>query len=149
MNPIPTQIYTIPTPNPIPLHMNPNPESNPDSDSDSSFDSDSGFGIAPGLTNTTIVILDLVLRPSICHQYIFLDIQMIGTCRMRLVCRFCCWPTSQCQTCTGYRTWYHEHDRDDGRQAQGQSSRARPRPGKHVFVAYKNPFIFAVFECTN
>ena len=48
-NPIPTQIYTIPTPNPIPLHMNPNPESNPDSDSDSSFDSDSGFGIAPGL----------------------------------------------------------------------------------------------------
>ena len=48
-NPIPTQIYTIPTQNPIPLHMNPNPESNPDSDSDSSFDSDSGFGIAPGL----------------------------------------------------------------------------------------------------
>ena len=48
-NPIPTQIYTIPTANPIPLHMNPNPESNPDSDSDSSFDSDSGFGIAPGL----------------------------------------------------------------------------------------------------
>ena len=48
-NPIPTQIYTIPTPNPIPLHMIPNPESNPDSDSDSSFDSDSGFGIAPGL----------------------------------------------------------------------------------------------------
>ncbi len=47
MNPIPTQIYTIPTPNPIPLHMIPNPESN--SDSDSSFDSDSGFGIAPGL----------------------------------------------------------------------------------------------------
>ena len=52
-NPIPTQIYTIPTPNLIPLHMNPNPESNPDSDSDSSFDSDSGFGIAPGLTGST------------------------------------------------------------------------------------------------
>ena len=50
-NPIPTQIYTIPTPNPIPLHMIPNPESNPDSDSDSSFDSDSGFGIAPGLVS--------------------------------------------------------------------------------------------------
>ena len=48
-NPIPTQIYTIPTPNPIPLHMIPNPESNPDSDSDSSLESDSGFGIAPGL----------------------------------------------------------------------------------------------------
>ena len=48
-NPIPTQIYTIPTPNPIPLHMIPNPESNPYSYSDSSFDSDSGFGIAPGL----------------------------------------------------------------------------------------------------
>ena len=46
-NPIPTQIYTIPTPNPIPRHMIPNPESNPDSDS--SFDSDSAFGIAPGL----------------------------------------------------------------------------------------------------
>ena len=105
----------------------------------------------PTVVGPTIVIL--VLRPSICHQYTFLDIQMIGTCSMRLVCRFCCWPTSQCQTCTGYRTWYHEHDRDDGRQAQGQSSRARPRPGKrpgkHVFVAYKNPFIFAVFECTN
>ena len=50
-NPIPTQIYTIPTPNPIPLHMIPNPESNPDSDSDSSFDSNSGFGIAPGLND--------------------------------------------------------------------------------------------------
>ena len=49
-NPIPTQIYTIPTTNPIPLHMNPNPESNPDSDSDSAFDSDSGFGTAPGLS---------------------------------------------------------------------------------------------------
>ena len=47
MNPIPTQIYTIPTTNPIPLHMIPNPESNPDSDS--SFDSDSGFGFTPGL----------------------------------------------------------------------------------------------------
>ena len=54
MNPIPTQIYTIPTPNPIPLHMIPNPESNPDSDSDSSFDSDSGFGIAPGLLTTNV-----------------------------------------------------------------------------------------------
>ena len=49
MNPIPTQIDTIPTPNPIPLHMIPNPESNPHSDS--SFDSDSGFGIAPGLNS--------------------------------------------------------------------------------------------------
>ena len=54
-NPIPTQIYTIPTPNPIPLHMIPNPESNPDSDSDSSFDSDSGFGIAPGLIATHLM----------------------------------------------------------------------------------------------
>ena len=54
MNPIPTQIYTIPTPNPIPLHMIPNPESNPDSDSDSSFDSDSGFGMAPGLRYTIL-----------------------------------------------------------------------------------------------
>ena len=35
-NPIPTQIYTIPTANPIPLQMIPNAESNPDSDS--SFD---------------------------------------------------------------------------------------------------------------
>ena len=52
-DPIPTQIYTIPTPNPIPLHMNPNPESNPDSDSDSSFDSDSGF--APGLVAAQLV----------------------------------------------------------------------------------------------
>ena len=48
MNPIPTQIYTIPTPNAIPLHMIPNPESNPDS----SFDS--GFGIAPGLVESTL-----------------------------------------------------------------------------------------------
>ena len=55
MNPIPTQIYTIPTPNPIPLHMIPNPESN----SDSSFDS--GFGIAPGLLG------DGMLRPSLDH----------------------------------------------------------------------------------
>ena len=54
-NPIPTQIYTIPTRNPIPLHMIPNPESNPDSDSDSSFDSDSGFGIAPGLSSIKII----------------------------------------------------------------------------------------------
>ena len=60
----------------------------------------------PTVVGPTIVIL--VLRPSICHQYIFLDIQIIGTCSMRLVCRFCCWPTSQCQTCTGYRTWYHQ-----------------------------------------
>ena len=59
-NPIPTQIYTIPTPNPIPLHIIPNPESNPHSDS--SFDSDSGFGIAPGLLESKK--LTSIKRPS-------------------------------------------------------------------------------------
>ena len=50
---IPTQIYTIPTPNPIPLHMIPNPESNPDS----SFDS--GFEIAPGLNVRSCEVIKL------------------------------------------------------------------------------------------
>ena len=68
MNPIPTQIYTIPTPNPILLHMIPNPVSNPDSDSDSSFDSDSGFGIAPGLVVRQVV-----------HQYACFTVYDCGT----------------------------------------------------------------------
>ena len=63
-NPIPTQIYTIPTPNPIPLHMNTNPESNPDSDS--SFDSDSGFGIAPGLWHVRGIISIVVSSEQAC-----------------------------------------------------------------------------------
>ena len=62
-NPIPTQIYTIPTPNPIPLHMIPNPESNPDSDSDSSFDSDSGF--APGLAWLEMDVVARTVRLSL------------------------------------------------------------------------------------
>ena len=75
MNPIPTQIYTIPTPNPIPLHMIPNPESNPYSDS--SFDSDSGYGIAPGLN---YIIVDLIrcviIELSSCHFGFLVRLQL-------------------------------------------------------------------------
>ena len=71
---------------------------------------------------------------------------------MRLFCRLCVagrLHNINAKRVPGTVLGTNYHDRDDGRQAQGQSPRAPPRPGKHVFVAYKNPFIFAVFECTN
>ena len=61
---------------------------------------------------------------------------MIGTCSMRLVCRFCSWPTPQSMP--------NVHD---GRH--GRSPRARLRLREARFFTYKNLFSFAVFECTN
>ena len=78
----------------------------------------------------SVVIGILVLKPTVCSSS-FLDTQMIGTCSIRLLCRVCSWPTSPCQT---------------GRAVPWQADdRAGPRPGKHVFLTYKNPFSFAVF----